>query len=529
MSKAKSVAITVILALIMAVAAFFAFVSFPITNKAERYNSILSNIHLGADYTGYAYTTLYPEGVYTAEEYQDFVEEYAETQEGTNPAEEYTKVGGLYVKNETYSDLTELKAQVEADAESLNARFGQKGYSSYSVAVEDGISIKISVPTNFSYAEYVENAEDSRSTTLSSATYTLSRLISSGELTLRTSDESIEDDSGTTYNMTSRGKDEWTDTATVTDSDDSSSTLKTYNLAQALTIDDVASCFKSISGGRIGSTAVITFRFTSEGREAFEKITALVANSSSKTLYFFVGDSQLVGYSECTDAIDSNKIQLQATDVDTAEDVAITMNSAVKGGALSLSYRDLESVIASGASYGDTAALLMFIACVVVFLIGAVVLTVKFKKLGALTSGIGFLFMLIEVYALYLLNIQTTFAVALTGLALIALYVISCIVVYKEVKKLTAGGRTMQAAIMDAYKNVIMTVSDIHIVLVIVAILLATVGVGEVAACGLLSVVGVVASYVLYWFTRLMWYVTSAPEKDKFGFAGLKRVVYEDD
>ena len=50
MSKAKSVVITVILALAVAVAAFFAAVSFPVANNVKRLNSIASNIHLGADY-----------------------------------------------------------------------------------------------------------------------------------------------------------------------------------------------------------------------------------------------------------------------------------------------------------------------------------------------------------------------------------------------------------------------------------------------------------------------------------------------
>ena len=102
-------------------------------------------------------------------------------------------------------------------------------------------------------------------------------------------------------------------------------------------------------------------------------------------------------------------------------------------------------------------------------------------------------------------------------------------VVFTEVKRLVATGRTIQASVKEAYKNVLMTVTDMHIVLVVVSILLAAVGVGEVAACGLIMVVASVASYVLYWFTRLMWYVLSAPVRDKFAFAGLKRVVYEDD
>ena len=176
------------------------------------------------------------------------------------------------------------------------------------------------------------------------------------------------------------------------------------------------------------------------------------------------------------------------------------MNSAVKGGALTLEYKDISSVSTSTATGGENAALLAFIACVLVI-----------------------------IYALCLLSIQVTFAVILTSMLCLALFIISNAVVFAEVKRLTESGRTIQASIKDAYKNVIMTVSDMHIVLVIVAILLAAVGVGEVAACGLIAVIGVVASYVLYWFTRLMWYVISSPVKDKFGFAGLKRVVYEDD
>ncbi|MGN0804322.1 MAG: hypothetical protein ACI4MS_02955 [Candidatus Coproplasma sp.] len=508
MSKAKSVVITVFLALVMAVAAFFAFVSFPGGN-AERYNSFLSNIHLGADFTGYAYTTIYPEGVYTAEEYNGYVEDYNESQEGENPATAYTKVGGLYVKNETHSDLDELKKQVAEDAESLNKRFGEKGYSSYSVAVEDGISIKISVPTNFNTAEYAGNDGDSRATTLSSASYSIQRLIYSGELTLRTTDSTK--GIGT--------KDERTDTATL---DDGS---KTYSLSDA----DVCSIFKSIKGSMVGSTPVITFNFTKEGRAEFKSITTKVAASSDQTLYFFIGDKQVVGFSECTSAIDRSSLQLTTTDGDMAEDIGITLNSAVHGNDLKIEYRDIENIITSNASYGDVSALLMFISCLIVFAGLCVALTVKYKKLGAVTSAIAFLFMLVEIYALYLLEIQVTIAVAFVCLLLMGLYVLSNVIVYSEVKRLTSVGRTVQASVKDAYKNVIMTVTDLHIVLLVLAILLATVGVGEVACCGLISLIGVVASYVLYWFTRFMWYVTSSPEKDKFKFAGLKRVVYEDD
>ncbi|MDE6557826.1 MAG: hypothetical protein K2K39_01845, partial [Clostridia bacterium] len=206
-------------------------------------------------------------------------------------------------------------------------------------------------------------------------------------------------------------------------------------------------------------------------------------------------------------------------------------NSAVTGGALGVSYKAIDNndVLTSTAAGGENAALLTFVACLVVLVALIVLLVVKYKKLGAVTSFIAVIFALVELYALCILNIQVTFAVILTAMICLALFVISNVIVFTEVKRLTEGGRTVQASVKDAYKKVLMTVTDMHIVLVVVAIFLAAVGVGEVAACGLIAIVGIIASYVLYWFTRFMWYVESAPERDKFAFAGMKRVVYEDD
>jgi uncharacterized Tic20 family protein len=86
----------------------------------------------------------------------------------------------------------------------------------------------------------------------------------------------------------------------------------------------------------------------------------------------------------------------------------------------------------------------------------------------------------------------------------------------------------MQASVKAAYKQTLWTVIDIHIVLFIIGVFLAAVSVGEVAACGLVVVISAIASYILYWFTRLMWYVMASPVKDKFKFGGYKRVVYDD-
>lgn len=510
MSKAKSIVVTVLLALVVAVAAFFAVVSVPFANNVKRLNSIASNIHLGADFTGYAYTTIYPEGVITAEEYGTLDDE---------DKEGYTAVGGLYVDREKYEDADALKESVSADAAILNSRFGKKGYSSYSVAVEDGVSIKISVPTNFTYAAYKENA--SQSTDLSDATSALSTLTAFSGVTLRTTDTSISltdaDGNSSTYDLVKKGSDDWVSKATVDGA-------KTYSL----TTDDVGEIFSGVTSRTVGGTSIITFKLTSDGAEKFEEITTRAASSDTQTIYFFVGDKQLIQFS-CTSAVTGRSLSLQASDADTARNAAITMNSAVNGGALSLEYAEIESVKTSTAALGGNAALLMFIACVLLLAGIVVFLIIKYKKLGALTSLVTVLFALVELYALALLNIQVTFAVILTALFCLALFTVSNAIVFTKVKEFVASGRIMQAAIKDGYKGVLMTVSDMHIVLVIVAILLATVAAGEVAACGLIAVVGVILSYVAYWFNRFMWFAVSSPVRDKYAFAGLKKVVYEDD
>ena len=65
MGKIKSAIITAILLAAIVVLAFFATVSFPVagSNGVKRFNSFISSIHLGSDFTGEATTVLYPEGV----------------------------------------------------------------------------------------------------------------------------------------------------------------------------------------------------------------------------------------------------------------------------------------------------------------------------------------------------------------------------------------------------------------------------------------------------------------------------------
>ena len=513
MGKVKSIVITVVLALLMAVAAVFAFITFP--GKVESLESIVSRIPLGAEYSGYAYTTITPKGVLTAQEYNLLAPE-------DKTEDKYTRVGSLYVKNEEHDDMDALKAMVAEDAKVLSARLGEKGYSTYKVAVEDGLALKLSVPTNYCYAEYKSSDKSRKSSKsyLDSAASAFAGMIADGTLTLRTSDKSITITSGTSSSTVNCSSDELTDKALTSDGS------KTYLLTKVE--DDASDIIKSVSARRFGSQSSITFRFTKEGREKFKEITTLAASSSSKIIYFFIGDTQVLSFN-CKSTINSSKISLQTDSLETAENAAITLDSAINGSVLQADYNSVSEVLTSSASGGEKAALLAFVAALIVLAILVVVSVVLYKKLGIVNAMMVVILALVEIYALYLISLQVTFAVIFAALIGLGILMVSNAIVFAEVKRLVATGRTMQASIKEAYKNVLMSVTDIHIVLLAVALLLATVAVGELAVCGLILLIATIGSYLLYWFTRFMWYVLSSPARDKFAFAGLKRVVYEDD
>jgi preprotein translocase subunit SecD len=505
MSKVKSAIITALLVAAIIVAAFFATISYPI-GTTQRYNSIASSINLGADYSGNAYATLYPEDVISAQDY-NFLEDKTE----------YVRAGSVYYKNTVDKDA--LTAQVASDAAILNQRFSEKGYSSYSVSVQDGISIKVSVPTNFSYAAYTNNNSTTRSSQLTIATTAISYLTVGGGISLRTVDRSIttDDDTPATFN----GRvDEYTDTALVDDA-------KTYPLTKVT--EDVNSFFTSVTSWMSGATPVISLNLTEFGQERIKEISTFVASSDSQILYIFMGETLMMSIT-IDETLNQNKIQLQADTKEVAENIAIALNSAVNGNALQVTYSEIEEVVTSTALAGDNAALFAFIASLVILAVAVVLLIVRYKKLGIVASLMAIVFSLVIVYALYILEIQLTFAGILTAAAGLSLLLVSNIIVFEEVRKQTSVGKTMSAAIKTAYKNTMMTIADIHIVLLAAAILLTTVAVGEAAACGFIMVVATIASYILYWFTRYMWYVLSSPvkDRDKYKFGGFKRVAYDD-
>lgn len=492
MSKVKSAIITTLFVIAIVVLALFSTVSWPVagSNGTDTLNSFVSNIHLGSDFTGSAYVMLYPEGVISSADYEIVVKDSANADKDKYE-KKYEARGGVYVDKDKLANEEEFKASIKKDAEVLNGRFGRKEYSSYSVALEDGgYAIKISVPTNYTYVQL----KNSGSLTEVSNTFTY--LTMDGELTLRNS---------STY-------------------EGSKSILPSVN-------DIAADCFKDINVYSMAGNYFVRLIFTKEG---LEKIKSVVTEDASA--YFYIGETYLNGFDLSNDAltnITKNTLTLN-TGKSAAQDYAILLNTAINGKTLVNSYNSdtansATSVVAVTPTFGEHAPIYLFVTLLLVLVAAIVVPFVKYKKLGFVSAIITLIYALALVCAIMLLEIQITVAGALAAVLGLGLLLFSNFRAFEAVRKETLLGRTLQAAVKTGYKKSLWTVLDLHIILLVASLLFALVGVGEVAACGLVFFIATIASYVLYWFTRFMWFVISAPVKDKFKFCGFKREVYDED
>lgn len=515
MGKIKSAIITAIIAAAILVLAFFALFSWPVagTGKVDKYNSFASGIHLGADITGEAYTVLYPEGVLSASDYHFNMPE-PDTDDGADKVDEYiakySQCGSVYIekdKLEEHGGEAGFKAKVKKDAEILSKRFGQKGYTSYSVSVVDGFTVKVSVPSNMTYAAYSDPEYNSaaRSAERSAVAQTVKFLSYNGGLTLRNSEV---------------GK--------IHDSE-----LDNYILTPIK--DNVNTYFKVISKYAKGGNYAVKVKLTDTGRARFKDISSKVsAASSDKNIGFYIGNSQLLSL-ECNSEIDGKSFFISVSntsdDSAAAQEYAIILDSVINGDTLTLNYLsggDPE-VYFSTPHLGKNAPIYLGVIILLVIVAAIVYSVVKYKLLGLVNAMMIVIYSLAMVTAIMLIGIQVTVAGAFAAVLGLALLCASNFVLFESVRKETKKGKTIYSSVKSGYKNVLTTILDMHIILVVVSLMLALICVGEIAKCGFIFFIASIASYILYWFTRFMWYVISSFAKDKFKFCGFTREVPVDD
>lgn len=495
MSKVKSAIITAFIVAAIVVMTFFATVSLnvPWSNGVDRYNSFLSSISLGRDLTGEAYTLLYPEGVISKENYNYVVTDDENPDKKAEYESTYVKRGSVYVEKDKASDV-DFISSIYSDAMSLSNRLAQKHYSEYSVTVVDSYVIRLSVPTNFSYAAYINANPTTRSAALSEISNSLSIMSYSGELTLR---------NGDTYET-------------------SSSVIGTRY--------DLIDLIESVSNYSMGGTHAIQIRLT---RDGFTRINNILTSSNitaETTLYFFAGESNLnltmTGGAALTD-----RTLFFSGDATTTSDYVALLSSLVDGGALVNNYNtDEQAQLVSGtAGYGDGAAIYLASALLLVVIAAIAFSVIKYKKLGLVNAISVLVYALAMITAIMILEINVTIIGAITALVGLALLLVTNSYVFEAVRRETEVGRTVQASVKLGYKKTLAFIIDLHLIVLVASIMLALIGVGEVAACGFIMFIATLASYIIYWFTRFMWYVISSPVKDKFKFGGFSREAYDDE
>lgn len=500
MGKVKSAIITGLVLAAILVLSLFATIScdVPGTNHVSRYNSFLSSIHLGGDLTGEAYTLLYPEGVISVSDYNLVVED-----EGSEDREEYiakyVQREGVYVEKElveTKEAESEFLSSIAKDAGIIAKRFGEKGYSKYSVSIEDECSfvIRVSVPTNFTYAAYREYDSTERSNALTEISNSVTYLTLSGTMSLRDNSE---------Y--------------------DSSNSLLAVN-------DDFATYFKSVSHYQMGGTHAVRMELTDEG---FDKLNKIMTSSEEGTAYIFAGETSIGLTIEYGTELESKTLYF-TPGASTASDFSIVLASMVGGDLLTNSYNDDPAgsgtmIIAASASFGEYAAIYLLVALLLVLAAVIAGSIIKYKKLGLVNSIMALIYALAIVISLMLIKIQLTVAGAFIIALGLALLTFTNFRVFEAVRKETLIGRTISASVKAGYKNTIATILDLHIVLLVVSAMVTLICAGELAACGLILFIATIASYALYWFTRFMWYVISSMAKDKFKFCGYTREAFEDE
>ena len=498
MGKIKSAILTAILVAGIVVLAFFATVSYtvPGSNGVKKYNSFITSIGLGGDLTGEAVATLYPEGVISDADYQFGIPDGSDEDKYNEYIDKYENFGSVWVEKEVLGEnnanLEQIKADVKHDAKIISKRLENKEYSAYSVAVRDDFVIVVSVPTGYSYSDYNggDFSTSSRSDKQTLISNTLKYLSYGGELSLRNSEVGVGHD----------------------------------HILTPITAD-VNSYFKSFKTFSRAGTYAVRVNLTGSGAELFESVSAKVsAASNDKAVGFYIGDNQLLSLT-LEETVSGSSFFITVSNEAVAQDYATVLDSCINGNTLVLDYgtaNDID-IVYTGASLGQYSALFLFCAMLALVLAAIVYSIARYKLLGFVNAIIILMYSLTIIVALLLIDIQLTVAGAIFALAGLALLVGCNFVLFEKVRSETKKGKTMHAAISSAYKSLLKGILELHIVLIAVSLILALVCVGELASCGMIFFVASIASYILYWFTRFMWFVVSSTVQDKFAFGGFKR------
>ena len=353
MGKKKSVVLIVLSTIVLAALVFISVASFPL-GTPYYFQPLLGLIDLSTDLGGGYYTVYYPEGVISEKEYDALVADYEarlETPDTSDdvadPADEYTRHGGVYLSADiTASDgsVTErFAAEFDTAYRILQERFEQKNLSGHAVKLQDDYTVRVEVPAT---------AEDA-STLFDTFAY-------SGEL--RFTDEHFE---------------------TLMDGN-----ARYVKSAEAVQMTE--------------DTYGVAINFTAEGQARFYEVTTELAAAASSDstgsdehnhtmFYLCIGEDRLL-YAEISEAMNQPTVYISGSfnEVESAETVAVLINSALADEDVFSIELNAPYVYSLAPTMGENAGLWVAIAFGVLSLAMIVWSLVRYKGMG-LAHVYGFL------------------------------------------------------------------------------------------------------------------------------------------
>lgn len=548
MSKSKSVVITTLLTIVIVALCLMCVVPefglpFRVNGAYQTYNSVVSVINYGSDLGGGYSAVYYPEGVISAEDYNAKLERLTvsladELKKGgaeVTDDMDYETLKGVY---ESYkaskSDIVEAgKIIVQADeyigdykaydgekitdddskavlyleleevcyakggeyeidegfiedfnntVEAVAKRFDKKNFSFLSVSKVNGYAIRVNVPS-----------------TVSDADGLFTQMGYTGDFTLRGADSD-------------------------------------RPVLQGFGEHKISDYFKSASSSSSGATGYVILKLTSLGKEKVYDITTAIVDGDTEdqTLYFYVGDTQVIGLGLSDGAIDQRTLYIsgESMTAESAENVGIVIDSCINDRVVDLTLSVTETVSYTVGS-GDSAITALYIVFGVALLALAVYSIVKYKGLGVtqIFSVLSFLICMLMYIAFLpgmLLHVSGIFAVALTGVLL----TLSNFYIFEKVRKEFNTGKTLEASVKAGYKSALAAVLDTHILLFILGLILYFISVSEVVTFAYIFTLGVLTSGIISLLvTRFFWYSMRGllPRGRQHKFSGFVREVSDDD
>lgn len=512
MGKIKSAICLTLITLVIAVLCVTCFVPFPVawaektdgTKVVKDYfNPLINWADKTADFGNYLYggesagyvggsysVVLYPDGVISAEEYEDDRAEL-EGEEKTDYEGKYVAYanGSLYLEKETVTDggetpSEEFLAAFEDQVTLLRARFEALDSEGLTMEVRDGLTVRVTLPTS-----------------LSASVAAFLYFSYMGDLTVSYGTSS--DAASATQILPEAGKN----------------------------AGPIGDYIKGASARTANGTAYVLVDFTDKGLDIVRNRTSDAA-STAGYLFLRVGDETIVNLSVSTQIDDDLYISGSYTS-DSATIVATTIDTALRygGSDFGMTMGELHQVPANFGSLGKLSALnLFYIAFGVCFLAMAAFFLIRYGRLGFAHLYSYLIFLVLTVVCFWAipipLGVGAFFAFALAS----ALLCVSNAVAYEYVRKEYMLGKMMAFSVKTGYRKSFWHIFDLHIVLLAVGLLTWLIALSELSAFALAFTLCVLFSGICSLaINRFMWYIMMPFAKDAGKFCHFKREEVDDD